>query len=211
MRIFSALLGLALSVAVPLASAAPAYSEGKDYTLLAEPVRTADANKIEVAEVFSYACPHCFHFEPLLQAWAKKQAADVILVQTHAAFNSSWVSYQRGFYTLMALGVKDKVQDAIFSAIHVGHKELKDAQAWADFLSLYGVEKQKTLSTYNSFGVNSQMKQADNRVRDLKVNSTPQLIINGRYKIIAEKHEDMLNVAQFLVDKLRSERAATKH
>jgi thiol:disulfide interchange protein DsbA len=84
------------------------------------------------------------------------------------------------------------------------------AQDWADFLALYGVDKQKTLSTYNSFGVNSQMKQADARGRDFKIPSTPALIVDGRFRITAANHDEMLKVAQFLVEKVRAERALVK-
>lgn len=209
MRMFAALLGLVLSAAVASVSAA-GYTEGKDYAILGEQVKPADPSKIEVAEVFSFLCPHCYKFETLLQAWVKKQPADVALVQTHASFNHNWPIYQRGYYTMAALGVKDKVQEAVFNSIYVGKKELLTAQAWADFLALYGVDKQKTLSTYNSFGVNSQVKQADNRVRDFKITSTPTIIVDGRFKVLVSNHEDMLKVAQFLVEKVRAERAAKR-
>lgn len=210
MRMLVALLGLVLSVSAATTNAAD-YTEGKDYVVLADPIRPADASKIEVAEIFSYLCPHCYDFESLLQAWTKKQSADVVLVQTHASFNHNWPIYQRAYYTIVALGVKDKVQDAVFSSVFVGKKELLTAEAWADFLSLYGVDKQKTISTFNSFGVNSQVKQADNRVRDMKIASTPTMVVDGRFKVAVSKHEDMLKVAQFLVDKVRAERAAMKH
>jgi len=206
---FIALLGLVLSASVVNVSAA-GYTEGKDYVVLAEPVRPADASRIEVAEAFSFLCPHCRDFEPLLQAWTKKQPADVVLVQTHASFNHNWPIYQRGYYTMLSLGVKDKAQEGVFNTIYVAKKELLTAEAWADFLSLYGVDKQKTISTFNSFGVNSQVKQADNRVRDFKVTSTPNVIVDGRFRVTASNHEEILKVAQFLVDKVRAERAAIK-
>lgn len=209
MRMFAALVALVLGASVSMVEAAD-LTEGKDYVVLSERVTPADPSKIEVAEVFSYLCSHCYHFEPLLTAWAKKQPADVQLVQTHASFNQNWPVYQRAYYTILALGVKDKVQDAVFNSVFVGQKQMLTAEAWADFLSLYGVDKQKTLSTYNSFGVNSQIKQADARVRDFKVSATPTVVVDGRFKVAVSKHEDMLRVTQSLVDKVRAERAA-KH
>lgn len=209
MRMFAALLGLVLSAAVITANAA-GYTEGKDYVVLADPVRPADPSKIEVAEVFSFLCPHCHKFEPLVKTWSKKQPADVVLVQTHAAFNNNWAIYQRGFYTISALGVKDKVQDAVFTNLYVTQKELLTAEAWADFLMPHGVDKQKTISTFNSFGVNSQIKQAESRIRAYKVPSTPALVVDGRFRITVSNHDEMLKVAQFLVEKVRAERAAIK-
>lgn len=206
MRMFVALMGFVLGLATVSVQAAD-VTEGKDYAVLAERVVPADASTIEVAEVFSYLCSHCYHFEPLLSAWAKKQSADVKLVQTHASFNQNWPVYQRAYYTIQALGVKDKVHDAVFNTTFVAQKQMLSAEAWADFLSLYGVDKQKTISTYNSFGVNTQIKQADKRVRDFKVNQTPTVVVDGRYKVLAAKPDDILRVSQFLVDKVRAERA----
>lgn len=211
MRISTALIGLIMGFSFATTALAATYSEGKDYALLSEPVVPTNASKIEVAEFFSYACAHCYKFEPLLQAWAKKLPADVSMVQTHVSFNRpDWTNYQRGFYTILSLGIKDKVQDAVFNSIYVANKQISGAQDWADFLSLYGVDKQKTLSTYNSFGVNTQIKQAEARSRDFKIASTPTLIVDGRFRVTATNHEDMLKVAQFLVDKVRAERPAKR-
>ncbi len=209
MRMFAALLALVLSASVSMANATD-ITEGKDYVVLSERVTPADPSKIEVGEVFSYLCSHCYHFEPLLAAWTKKQPADVKFVQTHASFNQNWPVYQRAYYTIVALGVKEKVQEAVFSSVFVGQKQMLTAEAWADFLALYGVDKQKTLSTYNSFGVNSQIKQADARVRDFKVSATPTVVVDGRFKVLVSKHEDILRVTQSLVDKVRAERAGKR-
>ena len=60
------------------AMAQPAlYVEGTHYETITNPVRTADPNKIEVAEVFWYGCPHCYAFEPLIESWAASLPADV--------------------------------------------------------------------------------------------------------------------------------------
>lgn len=210
MRLIAVVALLLSSLSVFAADAPVTFVEGKDYAVLGDPVRPLDPTKIEVAEVFSYACPHCFHFEPLITSWMKKQASDVALVQTHASFNPNWVIYQRGYYTVQTLHVKDKVQDAIFNLLHVQHQELPDAKAWAEFLAGFGVDKETTLKTFDSFGVNSQMKQADARVRGFLVSSTPQVIVDGRYRVLVTNHEEILKVAQFLVEKVRADRAA-KH
>lgn len=216
MRIFIALTSMFFSLAAFAAGTNPvpdnaSMAQGKGYEVLAEPVRPLDPTKIEVSEVFAYTCPHCMHFEPLITAWIKKQKSDVKLIQIHTMWSSQMEPYQRGFYTAVTLNVKEKVQSAVFDVIHTQHKELNSAQAWADFLATQGVDKAAVLSTYNSFGVTSQIKQADARVRGYKIQSTPELVIDGKYRInatMAGGHEGMLIVAQFLVDKIRAERAA---
>lgn len=212
MRILAAVLGTLFSLAVFAADPAqPAYLEGRDYSLLDQPVRTLNPAKIEVVEVFSYTCPHCFHFEPMIEEWAKKQKDDVALVQTHTKWSAGMEPYQRGFYTAVTLKVKDKVQLAVFKAIHEQQKQLPDAQAWADFLAAYGVSKQSVLSTYDSFIVSGQVAQADQRSRDYKITGTPEIVVEGKYRVstrTSATYDDMLKVVQFLVDKTRAERAA---
>jgi thiol:disulfide interchange protein DsbA len=210
-----ALFSLSVFAAEPAAkpAVAPAgdYIEGKHYVVLDEQVRPQDPSKIEVAEVFSYLCGHCFHFEPLVSAWAKTQKPDVAFVPVHASWSAAMAPYQRGFYTAVLLKVKNKSHQATFDRIHRSGQELATAEAWADFLSQYGVTKQAVLSSYNSFAVNSLLAQADARVRGYKISSTPELIVDGRYRVssrLVASHEEMLKVAQFLVDKTRAERAA---
>lgn len=213
-----ALFSLSSFAVEPAASAKPAvsvanYIEGKDYILLDEPVRPQDPSKIEVAEVFSYLCGHCFHFESLVSPWAKTQKPDVAFVPVHASWSPAMAAYQRGYYTAVLLKVKDKSHQATFDRIHREGKELATAEAWADFLSAYGVSKQAVLSSYNSFAVNSLLAQADARVRGYKISSTPELIVDGKYRVssrLVASHEEMLKVAQFLVDKTRAQRAAKK-
>ncbi|HWV14333.1 MAG TPA: thiol:disulfide interchange protein DsbA/DsbL [Cellvibrio sp.] len=217
MRILVALSSILFSLSVFAADTAPAteakttFVQGKDYELLADPVRPLDPTKIEVVEVFAYTCPHCMHFEPLISAWGKKQQADVKVVQLHTKWSSQMEPYQRGFYTLLTLNLKDKVQTAVFDAVHGQRKDLSDAQAWADFLAPFGVDKNKVVSTYDSFGVTSQIKQADARVRAYRTAGTPELVVDGKYRISSSmtnnKQEGMLVVAQYLVDKIRAERA----
>lgn len=211
MRILTALLGLVFSLSACAQEASSEYLEGKEYVLLEQPVRTADPSKIEVAEVFAYSCPHCFDFEPLLQAWEKKQDKDVAVVQTHAMWNPQMEPLVRGYYTSLALGIKDKTHMAVFKSMHLEHKQILTPEQWADFFSGYGIDKAKALSTYNSFGVTSQIKQAEARVRGYKVTSTPEMVVEGKYRVssrLAGGHAEMLKVVDFLVAKSRAERGA---
>lgn len=210
MKAFLASVGFFTILMASFSSAEPkqAYIEGKDFVVLAESVRTTDPSKIEVAEAFAYPCQACFNFEPVLESWIKSQPNDVVFVKSHVSFRPEWVPYQRGYYTVLSLKLKKNIDMDIFKEIHVRKNELSTAQSWANFLANYGVEKEKVLGVYNSFGVTSQMKQADARNNGFKITSTPTLIINGKYKVgdNLEGYEQVLEVAQFLVDKVRTEK-----
>ena len=208
MRILVALLGLVFSLsACAQEPAATNYVEGQQYVLLDQPVRTADPSKIEVAEIFAYSCPHCFDFEPLLHKWEKEQGADVYLAQTHAMWNPQMEPLIRGYYASVALQIKDKTHMDVFKAMHLEHKQIITAEQWADFFAGYGVDKTKALNTFNSFGVTSQIKQAEARTRGYKVTGTPEMVVNGKYRIssrLAGGHPEMLKVVDFLVAKERA-------
>ena len=216
--IASVLLSLPVFAAQTTSAPAPSfiypYLDGKDYFTLENPLPTNDPKKIEVVEVFSYICPHCFHFDPMLNDWMKTQKSDVALVRVHAMWNKSMEPYQRGFYTMSTLKLKPGVHEAIFKRIHEEQKELPDAQAWADFLAGYGANKQAVLAAYNSPAVTELMSKADERFRAYQISGTPEMVVEGKYRIStrsAEGTEGMLKVAQYLINRSRSERALGKH
>jgi thiol:disulfide interchange protein DsbA len=186
------------------------FVEGKHYVVLDQPVRTNNPGKIEVAEIFSYHCGHCFSFEPALQAWKKQQPEDVVVVQTHAMWNEQMKQMAQAFYTTQALKIADKAHMGIFNAIHLERKQFNTPQQWAAFLANFGSDEATILKTFNSFGVTSQVSQADARARGYGITSTPEMVVNGKYRIssrLTGGQAEMLKVAEFLVAK---ERAALK-
>ena len=62
---------------LPALLQAKEYKEGVDYIKLATPLPTQNAEKIEVQEFFWYGCPHCFQFEPKINAWVKNKPSNV--------------------------------------------------------------------------------------------------------------------------------------
>jgi protein dithiol oxidoreductase (disulfide-forming) len=204
MRKLVALLGLIFSVNVFAAD----YLEGQHYNLLASPVPVADKSKVEVVELFSYHCSHCFHFEPLLETWKKKQASDVVLVQMPAYWNAQMEPWVRGYYTAQVLGIKDKTHGPVFKAFQVEKKYFNRALDWANFYADYGVTVETVVKTYNSFGVTSLYKQAETRLRNnYKASGTPELFVQGKYRVSmnddVKTQEDMLKVADFLIEQER--------
>lgn len=206
MRILVALMGLMFSLSACAQGSSESYKEGQHYVILDQAVRTADPSKIEVAEVFSYTCPHCFDFEPLLHTWEKSQGEDVYLAQTHAMWNPSMQNLVRGYYTSVALKIKDKTHMEVFKAMHLQGKHFNTPEQWADFFVNFGVDKETALKTFHSFGVTSMTNQAESRVRGYKVTGTPEMVVNGKYRVssrLAGGHMEMLKVVDFLVEKER--------
>jgi thiol:disulfide interchange protein DsbA len=193
-----------------LACAAPEeepYVAGQHYVVLDKPVRTRDAGKIEVVEVFWYGCSHCFKFEPMVEKWHASQADDVDFWHSPAMWRENMVAHAQAFYTAKALKVLDKLHGPLFHALNVERKALDDEEELAEFFAAYGVEPKKFLATYNSFAVKGQVDQANRRARAYKITSTPEMIVNGKYRVsgrTAGSQANMLKIVDFLVEKERN-------
>lgn len=203
---FGALL-LSLTACAQESSSKPAYVAGKHYVEIEQPVRSSVPDKIEVVEIFSYHCGGCFSFEPALQSWKKQQADDVVVIQSHAMWNRPMRTMAQAFYTTKALKIDEKAHMGIFNAIHLEKKQFNSPEQWAAFLANYGSDKETILKTFNSFGVTSQVNQADARARGYGVASTPEMVVNGKYRVSsasAGSHGEMLKVVDFLIEKERA-------
>jgi len=184
------------------------YREGVHYLVLPQLVRTSDPERIEVVEMFWYGCGHCYDFEHIISKWEAQQPEDVVFEPTPVTWHSSVVIHARAFYTAKALKVLDKVHVPIFEAMNLRKQKLQSEAEIADLFVAQGVDRDKFSKTFNSFGINSALKQAESRLRAYGTDATPELIINGKYRVttrMAGGLEGMLEVASFLIEKERKQ------
>jgi len=182
------------------------YVEGEHYVVLDKPVATRDSSKVEVVEMFSYGCPHCYEFEPLVKGWSKQQGSDVDFWFFPAVWNKPMKLYAHAFYTAQELNVLDKVHMPLFTAIVIENKSIRDEIDLAVFFENYGVEKKVFRETFNSSKINELASEAEGRVRKYKPVGVPEIVVNGKYRIgrmHAGGMAEMLAVAEFLIDKER--------
>ena len=100
------------------------YSEGVEYTKYGKPFPVSTGDKIEVREIFWYGCPHCYTFEPYINAWKKTKPANVEFKRVPAIFRPDWEVQARTYYALSNMGVIEDLHGKIFSAIHKDKKRL---------------------------------------------------------------------------------------
>ena len=203
---------LAAEVAAEVAQeVAQEYVLGTHYEELPVAVPASEDGKLEVVEVFSYMCIHCFNFDAPVSVWAERQAEDVQFRREPAVFNRDWALLAQSFYTAQALGVSDKTHEPVFEAIHTHKQDLRDpAKMAALFKQFADVEEADFMQAYESFSVRSKVQQANSRGRQYRVSAVPALIVAGKYKVdgrMAGSNTGMLNVTKFLLEK---ERAAQK-
>ena len=205
------LLSLSLLVFTPLVvvaeDAGQNYVEGTSYDLITPAVRTADPDKIEVAEFFWYGCGHCYTFEPMIEQWKKSLPDDVDFHGSPAIWNAQMELHARAYYAAQVLGVLDTMHPVLFQAMNVDRKRLSSEAEIAALFSANGVSAEDFGKAFNSFGVTSQVRQANARARAAKITGTPALMVNGKYHVSTRKagsQANMLKVAEFLIEKERA-------
>jgi thiol:disulfide interchange protein DsbA len=175
-----AILGLSL-VALGAGAAPNNPQNGVDYRTLDKPQQTDSGKKVEVTEFFWYSCPHCFAFDPDLSAWVKKQGDNIVFKRVPVAFRDSMVPQQKLFYTLEAMGKLEELHSKIFNTIHAQRKRTDTDAEILDFIVKQGIDKQKFLDVYNSFGVQSKAKRATQLMQSYQVDGVPMIAVDGRY------------------------------
>lgn len=207
------LLTLSLVVLAPLVACAQEetnFEAGKHYDVISPAIRTANPDKIEVAEFFWYGCGHCYTFEPVIGQWKKTLADDIEFRGIPAMWGGAMELHAKAFYAAQALGVSATMHPVLFQAMNVDRLPLKSESDISELFVANGVSAEDFNKAFNSFGVGSQVRQASSSARAAKVTGTPSLMVNGKYMVSSRKagsHANMLKLVDYLVEK---ERAAAK-
>ncbi|MFO7650444.1 MAG: thiol:disulfide interchange protein DsbA/DsbL [bacterium] len=180
-RIFRPLAAVLMLLAGPLALAADPV-EGVNYKLLKPPVPTNVApGKVEVVEVFWYACGACYLLEPKIEAWERKgKPANVQVVRMPAVWNEQLKTHARLFYTIEVLG-KPELNTEAFREINVRGNRLDTPEKIEAFFTSRGVSKADFQKTFSGFAVESKLARAADLNKRYRIASTPTVVINGRY------------------------------
>ncbi len=209
LQTFVSALGLLILSVV--AFAAP--TAGKDYLEIKPAQPTDSGNKIEIVEVFSYACSHCNDFEPKISAWVKQLPADTQFRRMPVVFGrASWETLARSYYALEALGEIEKIHPKIFSAIHEENVILQQRDVLVDWMEKQGIDRKKFGGAYDSFSMGGKIQRSNQRAQSYGITGVPSLVIDGRYMISttqAGNYENMLKIADELVKLARMNKGAT--
>ena len=185
------------------------FTEGVNYVAVT-PAQQPDVKpgQIEVIEFYWYGCPHCFALEPYVEAWEKQGLPkNVVFKRVPAAMKDSefYVDAQATFVADI-LGVGEKIREPFFNAIHLdGNDALRtDKDAIRTFFGKYGVKPADFDTTWDSFGVQSRLAQAQQLGDRYQVQGVPTIIVNGKWKTGAGYQmapPDIMKCVEFLIAK----------
>jgi thiol:disulfide interchange protein DsbA len=225
-KIGLALIAVVLYASVLPARAAPAqWVEGTNYVVLdpAQPT-TVPAGKVEVMEIFSYACPFCDKFEPIIDQIEHGLPHYAQMVFLPASFipTEDWPMFQQAYFAAQSLGIADRTHQAMYDAVwktgelatvdqstnQLKHPMPSLEDAAHVYWELTGIDPQKFLTAARSFGVSNEMRQADAQITAMQVPGTPCIVVDGKYRVVMESltsPEDVVSVVKFLVAKAHSQ------
>ncbi len=216
-RQFSALaatatLGLGLH-RVASAQATPPIT-ADDYTKVptAIPV-SSPPGTVDVVEFFSFACPHCYEFEPILEEWLKTKPATIRFRRSPVPFLMNFRNFQPMYFALDTLGVVDSMQKKVFDAVHRDRLRLDNDADIAAFVAKNGIDPAKFMSIFKSFGNGVKVTQGNQLFEATGVNGVPTIMVGGRYltsptiakapTVEAAEHKT-LAVVEYLVAQIRA-------
>ncbi|NMH60384.1 thiol:disulfide interchange protein DsbA/DsbL [Alteromonas ponticola] len=195
-----------MAILVPLqACAQPAkWQEGTHFEVLDEEATASP----EVKEFFSFWCPHCYNFEPLVAQIKSKLAEDAKFTKVHVNFmRFTGPDVQDDATRAMMIGQavkqEEKLNEAIFAYIHKQRGSVTGMKDLKDIFVVNGIDKAEFDKLANSFGVNSMFKKNNQQVDMYReyLSGVPTFIINGKYKPIFTRDmtpDDMVDLIVWL-------------
>lgn len=165
------------------------FKEGKNYTRMIPTQPTVGgADKIEVAEVFMYSCPHCYDLEAYINRWVEDKDPSIRFVRIPASFNQLALLHAQLYYTEIFLGKSGKLRDPIafrnmvFEEYHRRSNRLTSQMAIQRLFARAGVSADDFNRIWNSFEVNQALRVAADLARRYNITSVPMVIVNGKYR-----------------------------
>ena len=214
---------LAYAAVLPARAAPTRWVEGTNYVRLSQPQpTTVPAGKIEVMEVFSYACPFCNKYQPTMDQLERSLPVNAQMVFLPAAFkpDEDWPMFQQAYFAAESLGIAGRTHQAMFDAVwktgqlgivEPGTERLKSRlptleDAARYYSKLTGISTQKFIATARSFGVMMQMREANAEIMSMQVPGTPCLIVDGKYRIRMNsmRAPEVIGLVRYLVAKAAS-------
>lgn len=208
-RHFNQLVFSSLALAALPMSAQAKLIEGEDWRAITPPQPSDAPGKIEVLEFFSYGCPHCGSLNPLLKQWEATLPEDVVLRRVPITFGrQAWANLARLFYALENLEQLERLDQAVFTALHDQRIKLYTEPAILDWLNDKEIDIQRFKDVFSSFDIQTKLGRSDYLAERYQIDAVPTLAVAGRYAVLGHKAKgmpDLIAIADQLIDRARDE------
>ncbi|CAH6782773.1 Thiol:disulfide interchange protein DsbA [Vibrio chagasii] len=189
-------------IMLSLTAHAAKFNEGEHYKVL----DLEASKKPVVTEFFSFYCPHCNSFEPIIQQLKQQLPKDAKLQKNHVSFmgGNMGLPMSKAYATMIALKVEDKMVPVMFNRIHNMNKPPRDEAELRQIFLDEGVDAKKFDAAYNGFAVDSMVRRFDKAFKDSGLSGVPAVVVNNRYLVEAQgisSLDEYFELVNFLLKK----------
>lgn len=180
------------------------FIEGEHYKVISQ---TASA-KPNVKEFFSFWCPHCFNFEPLVAQMKNKLDANVTFEKVHVNFmgfagRELQDEVTRGMLIGRVLKNEQALNTAIFNYIHRQRATIASADDVRSIFLVNGVSAEEFDKTAKSFAVKNMLRKNNKTIDEFRrfVSGVPNFIVNDKYQATFTRDmtpDDMVDLIVYL-------------
>ena len=165
-------------------SQARTFTENVEYAVITPPLTTqAETDKVEVAEVFWYGCPHCYKLEPTMDKYVEGKPDNVTFSRVPAMLDASWSFHGKLYYVgqmLDADGSKG-VHTKIFEALHKQRRRIGNDDQLRRFYKGIGFKTDEINNALKSLELKAKLEYAKEITFKSSLDSVPTIIVNGKY------------------------------
>ncbi|MGR5410336.1 thiol:disulfide interchange protein DsbA/DsbL [Vibrio sp. PNB22_8_1] len=167
-----------------LSAHAAQFKEGEHYKVL----DLEASKKPLVTEFFSFYCPACNRFEPIIQQLKKQLPENVKLQKNHVSFmgGNMGISMNKAYATIVVLNVEDKMVPVLFNRIHNMGKAPRDEVELRQIFIDEGIDAKKFDAAFKGFAVDSMAHRMDKQFENSGITGVPAVVVNNKYLIQAQ-------------------------
>ncbi len=202
-RWFTALI-LGFMVSLQACAQVELWQEGKHYEVISEQAST----KPVMTEYFSFWCPACMKFEPLVDKFKAALPEDTKFVKVHVnfmGFASRDIQDLATKAMVVGRAMKDeeKYNAAIFNYVQTQRGTITELNDLRNLFIVNGADAEKFDKLADSFSINSLVKKNNKSIEDFRQHLTgvPSFIINEKFKVTFTNDmsvDDMINLVVWL-------------
>lgn len=193
-----ALLLLTVTLSSSLWALPLKFQEGVDYDVISA---QATGNK-EVLEYFSYNCPHCYSFDPIIEGYLSQKPVGVQFRRIPVGFGREiWKMSARAYVLAKALGKEEELHAKIFSRVQVLNRPFRSEGDIKAFFLANGVTEGEFNKSLESFSAKTLTKANEAFMKKHPITSVPTVIVNGKYKVNISRvldKEKLIQLVDFL-------------
>ncbi|GAD81124.1 thiol:disulfide interchange protein DsbA/DsbL [Vibrio ezurae] len=175
------LIALVATMFLSLSVHAAQFTEGQNYTVLDLPASSSPT----VNEFFSFYCPHCYQFEPIIKNLKASLPSNAKFQKSHVSFmgGNMGLSMSKAYATMVVLEVEDKMIPVMFNRIHKLNAAPRDEAELRQVFLDEGVDAKKFDAAFKGFAVDSMARRFDKQFKDSNLKGVPSIVVNNKYLV----------------------------